>query len=255
MSLFLLSLRFQLRLAPRSPVTLQVWFTVPLFTAVFLSIADHAGRTDISSYAVVAPALMGQWALALGIAGELITDERNQGTLEALVATPGRLSVVILGRISAVSLLGMSAMAEAWLVAGVFFDRWLAVPHPLVLAVGLTATAAAMAGTASILSPLFVLMPSARIVQNTLNYPVFLLSGVLVPLTTLPWWIRPASGLIFLSWSAQLLRDGLSTAAMAQPLTQLVAISVLGLAGCVIGALLLAAVLRRVRRTGTLSHT
>ncbi|MEV5148893.1 ABC transporter permease [Streptomyces sp. NPDC052727] len=255
MNLFLASLRFQLRLAPRSPGTLQVWCTAPLFTAVFLSIADHAGRHDIAPYAIVAPTLMGQWALALGVAGELITDERNQGTLEGLIAAPGRLSGVIVGRICAVSLLGTSTMLEAWLTAGLFFGRWIAVPHPFALAAGTLATAAAMAATASILSPLFVLLPSARIVQNTLNYPVFLLSGVLVPVTTLPEWLRPAGRVIFLSWSADLLREGLAAPAMHQPLLRITAVAVLGLLGYVTGALLLAAVLRRVRRTGTLSHT
>ncbi|MCT9007391.1 ABC transporter permease [Streptomyces rhizosphaerihabitans] len=255
MSLFLVSLRFQLRLAPRSPGTLQVWATAPLFTAVFLSIAEHAGRTDLTSYAIVAPTLMGQWALALGIAGELITEERSQGTLEAMIATPCRLSVVVVGRICAVSLLGITAMAEAWLVAGLGFGRWIAVPHPFVLGAALLANAAAMAGTASILSSLFVLMPSARIVQNTLNYPLYLLSGVLVPLSTLPGWLRPFGRLVFLSWSADLFRDALDGAAVSGPAARIAVVALLGLSGYVIGALLLARVLRRVRRLGTLTHT
>jgi ABC-2 type transport system permease protein len=255
MRLFLASLRFQLRLSPRSPGTLQVWATTPLFTAVFLSIAEHAGRHDLTSYAVVAPTLMGQWTLALGIAGELITEERSQGTLEALMATPGRFSVVIVGRICAASLLGITALAEAWLVAGLGFGRWIAVPHPVVLAIALPANAAAMAGTASILSSLFVLMPSARIVQNTLNYPVYLLSGVLVPIATLPLWIRPVSHVIFLSWSADLLRSALDSAAVSHPAARVAVVAVLGLSGYGIGAALLSRVLRRVRRLGTLTHT
>ncbi|WP_405773762.1 ABC transporter permease [Streptomyces sp. NBC_00859] len=255
MSLFLVSLRFQLRLAPRSRSALQVWFTAPLFTTIFLSIAEHAHRQDITSYAVVAPTLMGQWALTLGVAGEIITDERNQGTLEGLTATPGRLSVVVVGRICAVSLMGLVAMAESWTVAGVFFGRWIAVPHPVVLALGSLATAAAMAGTASILSPLFVLIPTARTVQNTLNYPVFLLSGVLAPVSTLPAWIRPASHVVFLSWSADLLRRALSGAAVDHVAGRIAMIAVLGMAGYLTGAVLLARVLRRVRRTGTLSHS
>jgi ABC-2 type transport system permease protein len=255
MYVFLVSLRFQFRLALRSPGTLQVWATAPLFTLVFLSIAEHAGRQDLTSYAIVAPTLMGQWTLALGIAGELINDERSQGTLEALIATPGRLSVVIMGRICAVSLIGISALMEAWLVAGVVFGRWIGVPHPLVLTACLLAGALAMSGTASIFSSLFVLMPSARIVQNTLNYPVYLLSGVLVPVATLPAWLRPGSHVIFLSWSADLLRDSLSAPAVDRPLLRVLVIALLGLLGYGLGAVLLARVLRRVRRLGTLTHT
>ncbi|GAB2942228.1 ABC transporter permease [Streptomyces heilongjiangensis] len=255
MSLFLAALRFQLRLATHSPGTLQVWATAPLFTAVFLSIAEHADRTDLTSFAVVAPTLMGQWALALGIAGELIAEERSQGTLEAVIATPGRLSVIVVGRILAVSLLGVTTMAEAWLVAGLGFGRWIAVPHPVVLAAALLANAAAMAGTASIMASLFVLMPSARIVQNTLTYPLYLLCGVLVPLSTLPAWVRPLGRVVFLSWSADLFRAALDEAAVSRPAGRIAVVALLGLSGYLIGALLLARVLRRVRRLGTLTHT
>jgi ABC-2 type transport system permease protein len=255
MSLFLAALRLQLCLAPRSPGTLQVWATAPLFTAVFLSIAEHAHRTDLASFSIVAPTLMGQWALTLGIAGEVITEERSQGTLEAVIATPCRFSVVVVARILAVSLLGVTAMLEAWLVAGLGFGRWVAVPHPVVLAAALLANAAAMAGTASILSSLFVLMPSARIVQNTLNYPLYLLSGVLVPLSELPAWVGPLGRAVFLSWSADLLRAALDGAAVPRPVTRIAVVALLGLSGYLVGALLLARVLRRVRRLGTLSHT
>ncbi|GHD21985.1 ABC transporter permease [Streptomyces galbus] len=255
MSLFLAALRLQLRLAPRSPGTLQVWATAPLFTAVFLSIAEHAHRTDLASFSVVAPTLMGQWALTLGIAGEIIAEERNQGTLEAVIATPGRFSVVVVARILAVSLLGVTTMAEAWLVAGLGFGRWIDVPHPVVLAAALLANAAAMAGTASILSSLFVLMPSARIVQNTLTYPLYLLSGVLVPLSALPAWAGAVGRAVFLSWSADLLRAALDGPAVPRPVTRIAVVALLGLSGYLIGALLLSRVLRRVRRLGTLTHT
>ncbi|MDO0925034.1 ABC transporter permease [Streptomyces sp. TG1A-8] len=255
MRLFLAALRLQLRLAPGSPGTLQVWVTAPLFTAVFLSTAEYAGRHDLSAYAVVAPTLMGQWSLALGVAGEVITEERSQGTLEAVIATPGRLSVVVLARIFAVSLLGVTAMAEAWLVAGLGFGRWIAVPHPVVLVLALLANALAMAGTASILSSLFVLMPSARIVQNTLTYPLYLLSGVLVPLSTLPLWVRPVGHAVFLSWSAGLLRSALSAGAVAHPSARVAVVAALGVSGHAVGALLLSRVLRRVRRLGTVNHT
>ncbi|MFE5867718.1 ABC transporter permease [Streptomyces roseifaciens] len=255
MRLFLTAVRFQLRLARQSPDTVQVCVTAPLLTVVFLAISDSAGRADLSPYAVVAPTLMSLWLLALYTAGELINEERALGTLEGLVAAPARLGTIVAGRLCAVGAVGVVAFAESWLAAGLVFDRWLALPHPVLTAACVLATAWATAGTASILSSLFVLMPSARIVQNTLSYPFYLLGGVLVPVSALPSWLQPGSRAVFLSWSSDLLRDSLDPAAVPLAGLRLAVILALGTAGFGLGLVLLRRVLDRVRRLGTLSRT
>ncbi|TDV48689.1 ABC transporter permease [Actinophytocola oryzae] len=255
MRLFLAAFGFQLRKAWRSPDTLQAWLTTPFLTVVILAIADHSGRVDLAPYAVVAPTLMALWTITLFSAGEMITDERAQGTLEALVATPASFSTIVTGRLCAVVGLGLLAMAEAWLTAGLVFGLWISPAHPVVLLACLLVSAAAMAGTASVLTPLFVLAPSARILQNTLSYPFYLLGGVLVPAAELPEWLRPASRVIFLSWSSDLLRDGLASPPVAWVAPRLAVVALLGAAAYAVGVLLLRRVLLRVRHDGTLPQT
>lgn len=250
-----MSAGLQLRLAARSPDTVQVCVTAPLFTVLFLSVSDHAGRTDLSGYAVVAPTLMSLWTLALFTAGQLISEERLNGSLEGLVAAPAPLGVVVIGRMCAITAVGLVSFGESWLTAGVVFGRWLDLPHPWVSAACVLATGLATAGTASVLSSLFVLMPSARIVQNTLSYPFYLLGGVLVPVSFLPDWLEPLSRAVFLSWAADLLRDGFAVAPPGDVLFRLTVIVGLGAAGFLVGLTLLERVVNRVRRLGTLTHT
>ncbi|WP_157777811.1 ABC transporter permease [Nocardia terpenica] len=245
---------FQLRLAWKAPDTIQICATAPLLAVLFLAICDRAGRSDISGYAVVAPTLMSLWLLSLYTAGELISEERALGTLEALVAAPARLGVVVMGRLCAVAAVGPVAFGESWLTAGIVFGRWLPLPHPAMAIACVAVTGLATAGTASILSSLFVLMPSARIVQNTLSYPFYLLGGVLVPLSVFPFWLRPVSRGIFLSWSADLLRDCLGAAPITHALPRLAMIAVLGTGGFGCGLFLLKRVVDRVRRLGTLTR-
>ncbi len=255
MTAFLGAVRMQLSYAWRTPDAVQVWVTAPLLTIVLLGITESAGRRDLAGYALVAPTLMSLWTAALLTAGELITQERDLGTLESLVAAPPPLALVIAGRLCATVLLGALSFAEAWLVAGLLFGRWLTVPHPTVAAACLLATVVAMAGTASILSPLFTVLPSARIIQNTLSYPFYVLGGVLVPVEFLPGWVRPASRLVFLSWSADLLRDSLSAPPVRDAVARLAVVLVLGLAAYAVGVWLLHRALARVRRLGTLARS
>lgn len=243
---------FEVRLLRRSFDEMMVLVTAPLMTLILLSITEHAGRTDLAPYAVLAPALIALWTIALFTSGEIIERERQNGSLEPLVATPVAIGSVITGQILAVTLLSLVGFAESWLTAWAAFGIVVPIVHPTAFTAALVATAFAMAGTASVMSSVFVLSRSVRAYQNSLSYPFFVLGGVMVPVALLPGWIEPLSRAVFLSWSADLLRDSLTP----EPVTNLVArtgvILALGTAGFLIGLVLLRRALDRLRRTGTI---
>ncbi|MEF2529715.1 MULTISPECIES: ABC transporter permease [Streptomyces] len=247
--------RLQLLMTLRTPDIAHVFVTTPLYTLVFLAIQVHAGRTDLAGYAVLAPALMALWSMALQTAGELVSQERDRGTLEAMVAAPARYPLVVNVRIAAVTLFSALSFAEAWIVARVVFGLTIRIEHPALFLAGVLVSAVAMAGTAGCVSALFVLAPSARVLQNALSFPFYLLGGVLVPVSFLPEWLRPLSDLVFLSWSASLLRASLDPAAPTGQGTAIAAVAGLGLAGAATGTFLISRMLRRVKHTGTLAQT
>jgi len=151
-----------------------------------------------------------------------------------------------------VTLLSLVAVAETWIVARVGFGADIDIHHPAALVATLAVTTLAMAGTALVMAGLFVLARTARTFQNTLNYPVFLLAGVIVPITYLPEWLRPLGRLLFLTWSAELLRESLSPEPLRDLTPRLGVILFLGAAGFALGRATLYVVLRRVRGLGTL---
>ncbi|MFD8705140.1 ABC transporter permease [Kitasatospora sp. NPDC059648] len=244
--------RLQLALLRRSPGELQVLFTVPLYTLVFLSVSVHTGHRDLASYAVLAPVLIALWSMALFTAGDLIGQDRADGLLETVVATPTALISPVTGRIGAVVAVSLLSFGEAWIVAEAAFGIHLVPRHPVLLVACLLLSAFAMVGTAATMACAFVLTRSARIFQNSLSFPVYLLGGVLVPVSMLPGPVQPLSRLVFLSWSSGLLRDCFAPAAVSAPAARLAAIAVLGLAGYLAAGLLMRRVLRRVHALGTL---
>ena len=224
----------------------------PFFAIIFLGVVKAAGRDDLTSFALVAPVLITMWGMALEISGDVVDYDRGAGILEAVVATPTSLAVVVFGRVLTVSALSLVAVVETWFVARVGFGVDVVVGHPFLLAVTLVVTSLAMTGTALVMAAAFVLARSARTYQNTLNYPIYLLSGVLVPISFLPAWLRPFSRCLFLSWSADLLRHALRPGPVDGWPAALAMVALLGLAGFVGGALLLRLFLQRVRMLGTL---
>jgi ABC-2 type transport system permease protein len=252
---FLAGFRLQIQVIRSDPDYVMPLVTVPLFTVVFLAIVEHAGRSDLTGYAVLAPVLIALWALSLYVSGEIVDSDRAQGVLESAVAAPSAFPLVLLARVLAVTTVALLAVPEVWLVARLLFDVRLEVHHPGAFAATLALTVLATSGAGVIMASVFVAARSVRNFQNSLTYPVYVLAGVFVPVSALPDWIEPLSWAIFLSWSADLLRDALAPNAIPHLVPRLAAVVSLGLGNFVVGYLVLTRMIRRVRVTGTLGHT
>jgi ABC-2 type transport system permease protein len=245
--------RFELAVLRRSPGDLMVLVNTPLLTVIFLAITRSADRPDLAGYAVLAPAVMGLWGMAVLVSGEVVDTERWSGTLELLLATPASLPLVIVGRIAAVTAISLLTLVEAGLVAWLGFGVVVVVHHPVVFITALLATAVATAAWAAAMAAIFVAGRSARTFQNAISYPFYVLGGALVPVDLLPGWLQPVARLVYLSWASDLLRDAVEPGPVAAVPARLAAVLGLGLAGGVLGALLLGRVVDRVRRTGTVT--
>jgi ABC-2 type transport system permease protein len=226
---------------------------IPIYGLIFMSIFVHSGRTDLLGYALVGPLLVAIGQMGFYAAGELLGREREAQTLELQIATPTPLFTIICCRVGVVAAMGLVGFVEAWLVARLVFGVSIDVYHPTVLIATLIATMFASIATSVLMSALFALNPRrVRSLQNTFTTPLYVLSGVVVPVAYLPTWIEPFSRIVFLSWSADLLRDSLRPEPVDAPAVRLAIVLVLGLAGLFAGAFVLRRMLDRLRTDGAL---
>jgi ABC-2 type transport system permease protein len=246
--------RVQLAEVRRTPMQLLYVITAPLFSAMFLSVTQNSGVTAANVNAVLAPALIGLWVMSLGVASTIVDSERGAGTLEPILATPARLDVVVLGRVMVIAGIGVATMLESWLVAALGFHVVLVPHHPLVLVATVGSAVLAMTSTATLLAALFVLSRNTHVLQNSLSYPAYVLGGVLLPASVLPVWLRPLSGLVFLSWSADLLRDSFRPGPVAWWWARVLVVLALAAAALLLARRFTGVVVDRVRRTGSTVH-
>ncbi|HXJ43320.1 MAG TPA: ABC transporter permease [Bryobacteraceae bacterium] len=225
---------------------------VPFFALTFLAIMLESGRRSLLGYALLAPVLITLWQMALTVAGELINRDKYLGILEAVVATPAPFALVMVGRVTVVTAFGLVGFAESWLVAFAVFHIAIPIRYPEVLVATLLAAAFAAAGTALLFSAVFALKESARVYQNSITFPFYLLGGILVPVAYLPAWVQPISRGVFLSWAADLLRDSLGSSTPIDVPYRVGMVLLLGGAGTVLGWLLIHRMVDYLRREGTL---
>jgi ABC-2 type transport system permease protein len=235
-----------------SPNCLLTLATMPISTVTLVAVVRHSGRDDLIGNALLAPVLMAQWALALLVAGELVENERWQGTLELIVASPTSFAVLLAGRVAAVSALGGVAFAEVWAVAVLGFRLPVTVGHPGLFLLSSAATMLAVAGWATVLAAALVLTRAAHVLRNSLTFPVYLAGGVLVPVSFLPGPIPGLSRAVFLSWCADLLRDSYDPSPVAGAPGRFAVIFGFAIVGFVLGNGLLRRSITSLRRTGRL---
>lgn len=245
--------RLELRIVRANPDTLIPFFIGPLFTIIFLTIVRHAGRHDLQPDALMAPVLMTLWWFALYQGGMLVTNDRWQGLLESVLATPASLALVILGRIGSIMALGLLGFFEVWAVGELVFRVSIPFEHPLALALTLLTTIFAMAGTAVAFAAFFVLTRNAFTFANSASFPFYVLGGVFVPVAILPGWIQPVTKAVFMSWSADLLRSSLKAAPIHDEWGRIGMVLLLGSLSFVLGRIVLHYVLRKMRTTGELA--
>ncbi|MFI1885944.1 ABC transporter permease [Streptomyces jumonjinensis] len=237
----------------RAPEHMLIIVTAPVMSVIFLSIVRHSEREDLVANAVIGTGLFGIWFVAVDVAGGVIQNERWMSTLDLVLAAPRAFALVVCGRILPVVLIGAFTLVESWLVATVGFGAQLPIRHPGVALIALVVTLLATACTATMLATLFVLSRDTTIYQNALSYPFYILGGVVFPLSVLPDWIQPFGRVIFLSWSADLLRDSLSGDEVHDVVARLGAIAGLGVIALFLGIFLISKAADRARRTGMVS--
>jgi ABC-2 type transport system permease protein len=183
----------------------------------------------------------------------IVTGDRWEGLLEPVLATPSEPAPLILGRIASVMVLGLFGFVEVWTIGRVGFGVSMPFEHPLALVLTLLATVFAMAGTAVLFAALFVLTRNAYTFANSASFPFYVLGGVFVPVAILPGWMEPATKVVFMSWSADLLRASLKADTIDNFWGRLGMVALLGVLSFAVGRGVLARVLYRMRTNGELS--
>ena len=246
------SVRAQFSMSRRNVYDLVPIVMQPAYTLVLMAVFVYAGREDLSAYAMVATMLMGVAATAIFIASDLMTREQDFQTFELTIASPAPFPAIILSRMMVITSISLIGIAESWLIIRFVFGVSLAIHHPWVFAATMLLTAFAAAGTALIPAALFSFARSARTYQNSITYPVYIFSGILVPLTVFPDWLAPVSRVIFLYWSGELLRDSMQTATPEGVIAKLGAIAILGVGAALLGGALIARMIHYLKREGRL---
>jgi ABC-2 type transport system permease protein len=153
----------------------------------------------------------------------------------------------------ATSSIGLYSIVATLLWGRLFFGVPLDFVDPLQLAVALPVTVLSLGMLGLLLASTFVLARNANAFSNLLEYPIWLATGLLVPLTLLPAWVGPISWVLAPTWGMDAIRDAALGSGSAWPAIGMCV--VLGIVYFLLGAVCLRNFERLARQRATLSLT
>jgi ABC-2 type transport system permease protein len=204
----------QLLRSPFDIVAMLVWPIVFASIAYYLIGAD--ANTTVLFTASLGAAMMLMWSQVIVGSGFALDQQRNQGTLELLVAAPVPLVMVIAPIMIASAAFGIYGLLVTLLWGRFAFGIPVTVDEPLAFVLAAAAAILSIGLLGMIAASLFVLTRAASYLGVALQYPVYLASGLIVPLAILPAWLGPVSWILAPTWGYRALTHA-STGRSAWP--------------------------------------
>jgi ABC-2 type transport system permease protein len=204
---FLSGVRIHFLLLSRSSFDLSAIFVWPL---IFATIAYYLYGTRAEPRVLIAASLgasmMAIWSsVVIGSSGALEL-QRWSGTLELLVAAPVPMFVALAPITTATSIVGVYSLAATLAWGRVAFGIPLHFVHPALFVVSFLVALFALGMLGLVVASTFVLYRAAVFLGFALQNPVYLATGLLVPLALLPGWVTPISWLLAPTWAIRALR-------------------------------------------------
>jgi ABC-2 type transport system permease protein len=201
-------LRFHVKSLTLSGFFILTSVFMPLLIATVAYYMFKAGqRPGTLFYASLGAAVYGIWSSTLFGSGGAIQWQRWQGTLEVIVSVPTPFILVILPLTIATSAIGVYSLAATLFWGRFVFGIPFTIEHPLAFVVAVPATIVGLGLLGLLFASTFVLYRHANALSNMLEWPVLLVTGMLVPLSLLPGWTHPIAWVLAPTWGVRGIRE------------------------------------------------
>ena len=232
-------------------MTTTIW---PLVYATLAYFMFRAGsEPEALLVASLGATVMGIWSVTTVDAADSIQRQRWLGVLELLVAAPAPFWTVLLPITIASSAIGVYSLFSTLLWGRLLFGIPLEIESPLLFALAIPPTIVSIGLLGFLMASVIVRFRAGWAVGNMFEYPVWIVSGLLIPVALLPDWLEPISWLLAPTWGMRALSD--AAFAGGSPLIDIAMCLLLSAVYAIFGAMLLGRFLESARRRATLSLT
>jgi ABC-2 type transport system permease protein len=178
-----------------------------LYASIAYYLLDGQDDGSILLSASLGAAVMCMWSVVvIGSAGAL-EQQRFLGTLELVVAAPVPIAAVLAPITIASGVVGAYSLVATLAWGTIVFDVPLAIEQPVAFVVAIPACVLAIGMLGLITAATFVLYRSAFSLGIAMQYPVWIATGLLVPLSVLPAFVGKVGWFLAPTWGFRAIRE------------------------------------------------
>ena len=181
-----------------------------LFGLILGMIYLEKSNIDFTLFTVFGSGLSTFWSSICFSSASDIHRERWYGTLETIYSAPVGFKWIVLGKIIGNSLWGVFSIGLSFSVVVLLFQRQIIIGNVSLLLIGLFLMTISLIAIGYLFAALFTLSRNARIMMNFMEYPVYILCGILFPLEQLPLLIRSFAYVLSPTWAVKIIHLAVS---------------------------------------------
>lgn len=180
-----------------------------VYSIITYMMFKRSGQDNFVSFVVLGTGILTLWScICFSSAGD-IQRERFMGTLQVIYATPTNFKIIMFGKILGNTILSLVPFGISFVVVKVIFNGDIYIEAPSAFIISAILTLLSFVSISLLFSAIFTLSRSSRILMNCLEYPIFILCGVLFPIDILPKWTMLFSYMLSPTWAVRILRMSL----------------------------------------------
>jgi len=204
---FYSSLRLQIIMMLHSTLVHFIIFVQPILNGTLLYLMFKESQdANFVGFIILGSGMMNLWSSIIFSASNQIDRERRMGTLEILNAVPTSFQTVIFGKIVGTVLVGLVSTLNGYLFIVLISGARISIAHPGLFILNFIIVMISFIAISLMLAALFALSRQVRDITNAAEFPVYILTGMIFPISLLPLWTTPLSYVLSPTWGVKLLR-------------------------------------------------
>lgn len=185
-----------------------VIFQPVLYSFLLYMMFKGTHNTNIGEYIVISSGLMTLWSSIIFSSAGDIERERYMGTLEFIYASPTDFRIIFFGKVLGNLLLGTFSMLLS-VICVCLYGESVQIANPLEFSLAFLLTMASFAVISLLMGSLFTLSRNSRFLMNWMEYPIYILCGIVFPIDVMPKAIQYLAYLLSPTWAVDALRESM----------------------------------------------
>lgn len=177
-----------------------------IFGTIMYLMFRNSGRDDFAAHVIFGSGLITIWGTIIFSSASDIDRERWMGTLETLFCSPVKFSVIMSGKIFGNVILGLFSMIYSTVFIVLVFEVEFKVVNEGYFILTLIITLISFMGISMLFATILAISRQARVFMNALDYPIYILCGLVFPIDLLPRFIQYISYTLSPTWASELLK-------------------------------------------------